>query len=452
MNKFLAVVKREYLPRLRTKSFIISTIIGPLLMIGLTVLPALVFMINAGESTRLAIVDQSGRMYEPVRESISRKQSPVEAADIVRERLKPGNIGMSQDERMRQVGELSRANFVLEQVSPEGRALEDIKRELNERVRKDELDAYIIIPPDILDSGRAEYYGSNVGDMISLGQVEERLSRAVIEQRMAKAKIDQNLVREMSKPVRLSTVKISQQGEEEDASGGFYLVLGIGIFILLMVTMYGQLILVAVVEEKETRVAEVLFSSIRAFPLMMGKLVGVSLVALTQLIVWTLALGLFTVYGVAVLAAQGLDLSLPNISPVVMVYCFVFTLLGYFIYATIYVLIGAMVTSSQEAGQVAMPVVFLLVAGYVLMFPVLRAPNSSFAFSVSMFPFFSPIIMPVRIVTQTPALWEIVLSLVIGVVTVVVLVWLAARIYRIGMLMYGKRATIPEVWRWVKQT
>jgi ABC-2 type transport system permease protein len=451
MNKFLAVVRREYLPRVRTKGFVISTILGPLIMVGITVLPALVLMINAGEATRLAIVDQSGRMYEHVRESITRTPGREELQEMARENLNPTGMGVSQGQG-RQIGEISRASFEFEQVSPAGRTLEDIKRELNERVRKDELDAYVIIPQDILASGKAEYYGSNVGDIISLGQIEERLSRAVIEQRMAEAKIDQKVVSEMSKPVRLTTVKISDKGEEESARGGFYLVLGIGIFILLMVTMYGQLILGAVIEEKETRVSEILFSSIRAFSLMMGKLVGVSLIALTQLFVWALVMGLFTVYGASALAGQGMDIALPHISPAVMVYCFLFTLLGYFIYATIYVLIGAMVTTTQEAGQVALPVVFLLVAGYLLMFPVIRDPDSTFAFWVSMFPFFSPIIMPVRIVTQTPSFWEIMLSLFIGVFTVVLLTWLASRIYRIGMLMYGKRATIPEVWRWLRQT
>jgi ABC-2 type transport system permease protein len=125
--------------------------------------------------------------------------------------------------------------------------------------------------------------------------------------------------------------------------------------------------------------------------------------------------------------------------------------MGYFIFATVYVLVGSMVTTTQEGGQMAMPVVFLLMAGLYMAFPVIRAPNSSFAFWVSMVPFFSPITMMVRIVSQTPPLWQIALSFGIGLVTVVLLLWLASRIYRIGMLMYGKKATIPEVMRWVRQ-
>jgi ABC-2 type transport system permease protein len=137
---------------------------------------------------------------------------------------------------------------------------------------------------------------------------------------------------------------------------------------------------------------------------------------------------------------------------VVFVYFALFFLLGYFIYATIYVLLGSMVTTTQEGGMLAMPIILLLVIGFYMAFPVIQRPDSSFAFWASMFPFFSPITMLVRIVTKTPPFWQIGLSLLIGFATVILLTWLAARVYRIGMLMYGKRATIPEVWRWVRES
>jgi ABC-2 type transport system permease protein len=185
---------------------------------------------------------------------------------------------------------------------------------------------------------------------------------------------------------------------------------------------------------------------------MMGKLVGVSMVALTQLSIWGLSFVLLAAYGSQALAARGVPVSLPHMPAVFALYFALFFLLGYFIYSTIYALVGSMVTTSQEGGQMAMPVVMLLVVGFYLAFPVIRSPNSSFAFWVSMVPFFSPITMLVRIVTETPPVWQIVLSLGIGFATVTLLIWLASRIYRIGMLMYGKRATIPEVIRWLRQS
>src|ERR1700682_5089121 len=214
----------------------------------------------------------------------------------------------------------------------------------------------------------------------------------------------------------------------------------------MTVLLYGQFVLGAVIEEKETRIAEILFSSIRSFPLMIGKLVGVSLVALTQLGIWAMALLIFSAW-----AAGGSSIRMPHIPPIMFVYFVVFFLMGFFIYATVYAVVGSMVTTTQEGGQLALPVVLMLVAGLYLSFNIIRSPNSSLAFWASMFPFFAPITMLVRIVTETPPLWQILLSFGIGITTVIGLVWLASRIYRVGMLMTGKKATIPEVWRWIRQ-
>ncbi len=184
---------------------------------------------------------------------------------------------------------------------------------------------------------------------------------------------------------------------------------------------------------------------------MMGKIVGVSLVALTQLGIWALAFVMFVAFGVGMAASQGVPVNLPHVAPMIYLYFVLYFLLGYFIYATLYALIGSMVTTMQEGGQVAMPVVLMLVAGFYFVFPIIRSPNSSLAFWASMFPFLSPITMMVRITTETPPFWQIALSMAIGVVTMLGLIWLASRVYRVGMLMYGKKATIPEVWRWVRQ-
>jgi ABC-2 type transport system permease protein len=218
-----------------------------------------------------------------------------------------------------------------------------------------------------------------------------------------------------------------------------------GIWIYMSVLLYGQLVLGAVIEEKETRIAEILFSSMRSFPLMMGKLIGVSLVAVTQMGIWAL-----TFIGLSVWAA-GRSISVPQVAPIVFVYLLLFFLMGFFIYSTVYAVVGSMVTTTQEGSQVAMPIVLLLIAGFLISFNIIRNPNSPLAFWASMFPFFAPITMLVRIVTETPPLWQILLSLAIGFATATGLIWLASRIYRVGMLMYGKKANIPEVIRWVRQ-
>lgn len=447
MTKFWAVVKREYLTRVRTKMFIVFTILGPV-MIGLfTVVPAYIASIKPS-ATRIAVIDQTegGKMYERVRRSILGIKTDAPAGENQNANAAPEtSAGDARNQRGDKEG-----SFRIEPAPLGNRSLEEVSRELSEKVRKDELEGYIILPPDILQSGEVQYYARNVGDDFTREQIRRSISSAVSDQRMQDERITPDLIARINMPVPMKAIN-TESGKTE-SGGGFFFVFIVGFLIYIMIIMYGQVILGAVVEEKETRIAEMLFSSVRSFTLMLGKLIGVSLVALTQFAVWGLAFAAFSLYGVGMLSQRGLNLQLPPVPPIFFVYFFLFFMLGYFIYATVYALVGSVVTTTQEGGQLAMPILFLLIIGFYFAFPVIRSPNSSLAFWVSMFPFFSPITMIVRIVTQTPPLWQILLSLAIGYATVLLLMWLTARIYRIGMLMYGKRPTIPEVMRWIRQT
>jgi ABC-2 type transport system permease protein len=444
MIKFLAVVKREYLQRVRSKMFMVATLLAPLVMTLFGVAPALIFSINAGDPVKVAVLDQTGKLYSRLDESMLEEAEEVDEAPAQPAPVRDLNANSS--ERVRQVGEMQKDVFQLQEVQLAGRSIEQIKSELSEQVRTKQIDGYLVLPPDLFEGGAPEFYGSNTGDVFTKRQMEKGLSASVREERLARANIDVNIVRELSRPVKLHSFKIGERGEERDTGAGFILVFAAGFVIYLTILMYGQIILGAVIEEKETRIAEILFSSVKPFPLMMGKLIGISLVALTQLAVWGLAF-----VGFITFAAQGFSLDIPDIPPLLFVYFALFFLMGYFIYATIYALVGSMVTTAQEGGVLAMPIILFLVVAFYTAFPVIRSPDSSFAFWASMFPFFSPITMLVRIVTKTPPFWQIALSLLIGYATVVLLIWLAGRIYRVGMLMYGKRPTIPEVWRWVRQ-
>jgi len=450
MRKLLTIIKREYLTRVNSRAFIFSTLLGPIILVAFMVVPVLIAMMESGEATRLAIVDQTGKIFDRVRDSIISEASEASEPSL------PGGLPMdmskSTEERASQAGMAMNRDFKIEKVEPAGRSLEDIKRELNERVRREELDGYIVIPSDVLIGRKAEYYGRNVGDFVSSLQIEEGLSRAVNEQRLADTGVDQSLLRELSKSVTLNTFKISEETEVQDSGGAFFLVLGVGLLIFIMILMYGGTVLSAVMEEKETRIAEILFSSVRPFPLMLGKLVGVSLVALTQFAIWGLLIGGFSIYGAAAVKGQGMDLQLPPVSAASVVSFVVFFLLGFFMYASVYAVIGSIVRTYDESQGFLMVAIVPLILSFYLVFPVIRSPESTMAFWASIVPLSSPVIMPVRIVSQAVPLWQIGLSLLISFGTVVLLTWLAARIYRIGMLMYGKRATIPEVWRWVKES
>jgi ABC-2 type transport system permease protein len=444
MRKFLAVVKREYIQRVRTKFFVVATILGPVLMAGFTIVPAMMFGIRSGGPTRLVIVDQTSRMYERVaKELVTGREAKTNVATM-KPPSQPQPGPKNPQEQIDQAGKLDKPNFVIAEVRLDHRSLDEVRKDLEARIQNRDLEGYVVLPPNLLKDGQPEFRARNSADLFTKGNVESAISRAVRGQRLVDAGIDEKTVAKASEPVDLKTTEAG--GKESKGEASFFFVFGIGLLIYMSVLLYGQFVLGAVIEEKETRIAEILFSSMRSFPLMMGKLIGVSLVALTQLGIWAIAFVVFSLW-----AAGGSSITLPHIPPMLFVWFTIFFLLGYFLYSTVYAVVGSMVTTTQEGGQLALPVVLLLVAGFYLSFNIIRSPSSPLAFWASMFPFFAPITMLVRIVTETPPLWQILLSLGIGIATIVGLIWVASRIYRVGMLMYGKKATIPEVWRWVRQ-
>jgi ABC-2 type transport system permease protein len=277
------------------------------------------------------------------------------------------------------------------------------------------------------------------------------LNEAVRSQRLADADISESRLKELSREVTLDTKKVDEKGGEKDSDSTFIAAFGIGLMIYLTLAIYGQTIMGAVVEEKETRIAEILFSSATPFQLMFGKLVGVGLAGLTQLTIWVVSAVSVLWFGMAGLNAAGMDMAMPEVTPLMVGYFLLFFLTGFFIYASIFALIGSMVTTVQEGGQFAFPPIMLLLVSFYFSFAVIRDPNSSLSFWVSMAPFFAPITMPVRILAETPPFWQIALSLLINAAAIACVVWIAARVYRVGMLMYGKRATIPEVLRWIRR-
>jgi len=433
MTKFLAVVKREYLQRVRAKMFIVTTILLPAAMSFFGLVPIIVINIKT-PPVRVAVVDQTGKLYDQLRQALVNDEAEEQTAN-------DNNAGLRGH----------RGSFVLQEINAQNQSIDQLRDNLNQQLRAREIDGYIILPPDFLDHGEAEFFNNN--DLFSQPALQSALSRTVREQRLIEAKVDNKTREGLFRPVDLQAVKIGETGgQERDSGSSFTVVFGVGFVMYLSILLYGQVVLGAVIEEKETRIAEILFSSVRPFTLMMGKLVGVSLLALTQLTIWALAFSAFALYGVNLLASRGVtSFSIPHIPFSHYVYFALFFLLGYFIYSTIYALVGSMVTTAQEGGQLAMPIIVILVVSFYLFFPVSRSPDSTFSFWVSMIPFSAPVAMLVRIVTQTPPFWQIALSLLIGFSSVLVITWIASRVYRVGMLMYGKRASIPEAWRWARQ-
>jgi ABC-2 type transport system permease protein len=435
MTKLRAVVKREYVQRVRAKMFIVTTVLLPVGIALFGLAPALVLSIQAGNPLRVVVMDGTGKLFGRLQSSLQKNVISPEATVNSVGKEAPGS-----------------PDFVLEATPPGDRAPAEVSAELERRLRAKEIDAYLILPSNLLQNGKAQFFRRNTSDLFSTRRIQEALASSIRDQRLIDAHVDSRTLAELERQIDFETTRISGSGSERDSGGGFALVLAVGFVMYISVLLYGQVVLGSVIEEKETRIAEILFSSVKPFTLMMGKLLGVSLVALTQLTIWGIAFGAFALYGVAVLASKGVPTTIPNIPAIFYVYFALFFLVGFFVYSTLYALLGSVVTNAQEGGQAAMPIIMLLVVSFYLFLPVSRSPDSSMSFWLSMIPFFAPISMLVRIVTQTPPFWQIALSLLIGFSTAALLTWIASRIYRIGMLMYGKRPSIPEMIRWVRQS
>ena len=300
MTKFLAVMKREYVQRVRTKFFVLMTILGPLMLIVFTIVPGLLFSYKAGGDTRLAVVNQTENLelYSSLSKALVTRRSEEDPTETIAD-----SVNANGNERIKQTGRSLRGNFSVQNVELRGRSIEEIKRELNERIARDELDGYLVIPADILRSSESgiDYFGRNAADVITKEQITDRINRAIRRERLIANGVPERQVEQVSQPVEVVSYQVNEKGEigRKDSGAGFAMVFVIAFLIYLTVLLYGQVILGAVVEEKETRIAEVLFSSVRSSTLMLGKLVGVSLLALTQLGIWTIAFALLSLSGLA---------------------------------------------------------------------------------------------------------------------------------------------------------
>lgn len=453
MRKFLAVVKHEYKKIVLKWAFLIGTLLFPLLAAMFAIVPAIIFSIK-GEATRIIIVDQTGKVEPRLKANLSPERLNERMEKAARESLgEMGDLNVSQEERMKRGTEQMGESFLFVDYDARAKPAEQIRGELNEKITANQIDAYLIVPPDFdRPNAKFEFFSRKAGDFIANDTLKEALNEAVRSQRLADANISEERLRELSKNVEFVARQVDEKGEEKSGDGLFFASLIIGLMIYITLAIYGNMIMGAVVEEKETRIAEILFSSARPFELMMGKLVGVGLAGLTQLAIWMISALALVGIGVAQMSAAGMTIEIPSISPLMIVYFFVFFLLGFFIYASIFALIGSMVTSMQEGGQFAFPPVMILLIGFYFSFAVIRDPNSSLSFWISIAPFFAPMTMPIRILAETPPFWQILLSIAVNGAAIAGLIWLAARVYRVGMLMCGKRATLPEVWKWIRQS
>lgn len=425
MRKLWATTKREYLERVRTKWFIIATVFGPVLFGAIAFLPSIMAMHTKASTdfAHIAILDATG-------------------TDLGRRVAR----AIEADDAYAATGPMLRIIAPTELTVAESLATHEVMRK--------QATGYLVLDFQTVAGETARYAGRNASSLTDVQRVQSAVRKGLLAMRLEQAGIDSTQVQELTGPqLSLESERITDEGR--GGSGTVSMIFGFAIAFLLYtsIMLYGQNVLHGVIEEKSTRMAEVIASSVSPDTLLAGKVLGVGGVGLTQIAVWVVAaVALLRVRGpvLAKLGVQASSLPLPPISAGLALLLVAFFVLGYIFYSALFAAVGATVSNEQDVRQAATPVTLLLVVSIIFLEPVLLDPTSRLAVALAWLPFSSPIIMPLRMSVMSLSPTEIAGTLGVLVVACAAAVWLSARIYRVGLLMYGKRPTMREVVRWIR--
>lgn len=417
----LLVLRREFRERVASKSFVIGTLVFPLIMVGLIMLPRLVG--SRGTERTLVVVNDGP---PAVGEAFAAALSAAPA---------------SADENTYKVIPLP---------GPSG----NVRDSLNARVDAKEIDGYVVLPADVLESGTIVFRARNVGSFAVMRELRSAGTGAVQSERLKTAGISPSAVAALIAPVRVDEARITSRGEERGGALSTFLAAYVVAFLIyLMTTLYGVAVMRSVLEEKTNRIAEVLMSAIRAPHLIAGKIIGVGSAAVAQVLIW------IVIMAVVVTQSERLGdrFALPEsvlqalrVEPMTGVLLFLFFLLGFFLYASIFATVGAAVTSEQEAQSVQFIALLPLVSPLLFLESILNAPLGPAATTLALVPFTAPIAMPMRMAsTPVPAI-EIAVALALLLCGIAAVAWVAGKVYRVGILSTGKRPSLAELARWMR--
>ena len=419
MNKLLLIIQREYTTLVARKSFIVITLLIPFLFVAIGAVPVLISeWNNSGSAEAVTVIDETGRLAGVIPDTESFRFIPLK-----------GEAGST-----------------------------DVKGFFDQAGNS--MSALVVIPANVLDSAKVNIYSKSTVNMALVSHVTESLNDTLTAVKIASMGVPNldKMVKEAQVDIDVNSVKLSDDGTESEASTTAAMVLGMVLaFITYMfVLTYGAMIMNSVIEEKTNRIVEVIVSSCKPFQLMMGKIIGVALVGLTQFLIWAILISV---------AVGGLGISLANdsMSDLAVVFnaiqsvnlvsiftCFVVYFLGgYLLYASLFAGFGSAVDQASDASQFTSPIIIVMVVALYAGIGCMENPNGSMAMWCSMIPFTSPIVMMVRLPYDVP-FWQIAVSVALLYGTAFGLVWVSSRIYRIGILRYGKKFTFKEIMGWVK--
>ena len=435
MNKIGLIIKREYLTRVRKRSFLIMTFLGPILMAAIYIIPIMLALNSSDEKMRVAVVDES-HWFED------------------------------------RFNDTQKHTFVL----MPGQPIDSVK----EMVKSGIFDMALYVPPTQLNiPSNAIVYSLRQVPIEVEAYISNVMEKEIEEQKLMANGVDPEIVNAVKTNVNLQIMRMDEKGNEKETFTKVQFTLGIilAMLVYMFIIFFGGQVMQGVAEEKTNRIIEVIISSVKPFQLMMGKVIGVSLVALTQFVLWVLLTGVFYVgfsayVGIShpdmlsqgtvmtqeitsndIMSNEGVQSILQIAQSIdfgTIITCFlIFFILGYLLYATLYAAIGSLVDNNTDSQQFTLPITVPLIIAIISSFYIINNPDSQLSVWLSMIPFTSPISMMVRIPFGVP-IWQVVVSAAILAGTFVLMTWIAAKIYRTGILMYGKKLSYKEIFKWLK--
>ena len=432
MAKLWAIIKREYLERVRSKWFLIGTFLGPVFFGAIIIVPAYIASKSkAGTEVNNTVI------LDVTQTGFGKRLAGVIAG---------GPAGLPPT-----APPVVGAMPIVRVVAPS--ALAAAESTATHEVMVKTHSGYLVVDGRTVEGESVRYAGRSATSIPDMERLRSAVREAVLSTRLESAGINSSRTRDITFiPLSYSAERITEKGRGGSGIASVIFGFAIGFLLYMTIILYGQTVMSGVLEEKTNRVAEVVMSSVPTNTLLGGKVLGVAAVAVTQQILWVLTTLLMLRLRAPIMAKLGAAASpfaLPSISPTAGILLFLFFLLGFVFYASLYAAVGSSVNSEQEAKQAMTPVLLFIITTAVFIQPVLLNPTGKMAQVLGLLPFSSPIIMPIRLaVTAVPA-WELATSIVILVLACFGAVWIASRIYRIGLLMYGKRPTFRELGRWI---
>ncbi len=430
MRNIFLIARREYLERVRAKSFLITTILIPLIMAGFLLGPGILMNPMSRGAKHFVVV-----------------ASRPETGEIIRQELTK-----AQEEQNKQIADSKKNSLKRTPERPSELTVDvdtnttaDERTALSQKVRNKQLNGVIWASDEALAGGKIPFITRDTSSFIQNATIGVGVDRALRREALkAKGLSDTEIDKVMK---RLELVPQDPAGAgAADPQLTFIVSFIMAMILYMSLILYGINVMRAVLDEKTSRIMEVMLSVSKPNEMMAGKILGVGSVGLTQVVIWIAAAAVMTGGGLIAAADQLKGV----IKPEMLIAFAVYYLLGFALYSTLYAAIGAMVNSEQEAQQLQFLVVLPLAASLGIMFNVIQAPNSTIAFWASIFPLTSPLVMFARIAVQMPSPWQIGLSIGVLIVTIAGMVLLCGRIYRVGILMYGKKPTLPEIIKWLR--